>query len=108
MVMAWWASVWRSPMAGEYLNADMMGGLYLLADLHQLRWESKGRDLIAASAEIRLQEVRFGLSPIDRRRLQWDVEQPDVPAVASQARKTKRPARKRSKKKDPRDVLKIA
>jgi len=25
-------------------------------------------------AEIRLQGVRFGLSPIDRRRLQWEIE----------------------------------
>src|SRR5262245_10403231 len=32
MVVRWWASVWRSPMASEYLDADMTGGLYMLAD----------------------------------------------------------------------------
>lgn len=74
MVLEWWEAVWRSPMASEYLDADMRGGLYLLADLHQLRWTADSRTaLIAASKEIRLQEVRFGLSPIDRRRLQWEI-----------------------------------
>ena len=74
MVVEWWEAVWRSPMAPEFLEADMKGGLYLLADLHQLRWTARSATaLIEASKEIRLQEVRFGLSPIDRRRLQWEV-----------------------------------
>lgn len=73
-VLEWWASVWRSPMAREFLDADMKGGLYLLADLHQLRWTATSRTaLLDAAKEIRLQEVRFGLSPIDRRRLQWEI-----------------------------------
>lgn len=73
-VLGWWEAVWRSPMAPEFLDADMKGGLYLLADLHQLRWTATSRTaLIDAAKEIRLQEVRFGLSPIDRRRLQWEV-----------------------------------
>jgi hypothetical protein len=74
MVVEWWKSVWRSPMSQEFLDADMRGGLYLLADLHQLRWTSEtNRQLIDVAKEIRLQEQRFGLSPIDRRRLQWEV-----------------------------------
>lgn len=74
MVLEWWEAVWRSPMAPEFLDADMRGGLYLLADLHQLRWTATSKTaLIESAKEIRLQEVRFGLSPIDRRRLQWEV-----------------------------------
>lgn len=73
-VLEWWESIWRSPMAREFLDADMRGGLYLLADLHQVRWTTTSRTgLLEAAREIRLQEVRFGLSPIDRRRLQWEV-----------------------------------
>ena len=74
MVVQWWKAVWQSPMAQEYLDADMRGGLYLLADLHQARWNADNpKDLINVAKEIRLQEIRFGLSPIDRRRLQWEV-----------------------------------
>src|SRR5687768_1251286 len=81
-VVAWWESVWRSPMASEYLDADMKGGLYLLADLHQARWTARddARALSALAAEIRLQEVRFGLSPIDRSRLRWEVAKGDKAA----------------------------
>ena len=70
--LAWWPEVWRSPMAAEYLPADIHG-LYLLADLVDLYWR---KPTPALAAEIRLQRMCFGLTPIDRRRLQWEVEQP--------------------------------
>jgi hypothetical protein len=104
MVVRWWASVWRSPMASEYLDADMRGGLYLLADLHQLRWTL--RDSLALkeiAGEIRLQEVRFGLSPIDRSRLRWSIEQGETAAERTEVRR-ERKAPKASR--DPRGVLK--
>lgn len=105
MVLEWWQSVWRSPMASEFLDADMRGGLFLLADLHQLRWTAKSATaLIEAAKEIRLQEVRFGLSPIDRRRLQWEVEKGEVAVERTEARKVRRNAKST---KDPRDVLKV-
>lgn len=92
MVLEWWAGVWRSPMAAEYLEADMLGGLYLLADLHQLRWTAESRSaLLSAAAEIRLQEVRFGLSPIDRRRLQWEVERGETAARATAQKRRPQP-----------------
>ena len=73
-VVEWWDSVWRSPMASEFLDVDRRGGLYLIADLYQARWTADSASAIAnISKEIRLQEARFGLSPIDRRRLQWEV-----------------------------------
>lgn len=106
MVVEWWASIWRSPMASEYLDADMRGGLYLLADLHQVRWDSRHHPsaLKEIASEIRLQEVRFGLSPIDRRRLQWTIEQGENAAERTAAR---RQAKKPPKSgKDMRSVLK--
>lgn len=104
----WWASVWRSPMASEFLDADMRGGLYLLADLHQARWDARddGKVLTALAAEIRLQEVRFGLSPIDRQRLRWTIEQGEAAAERTEARReSKAKAPKASK--DPRATLKM-
>jgi hypothetical protein len=106
MVTEWWESVWRSPMASEYLDADMRGGLYLLADLHERRWRERedATALVKLASEIRLQEVRFGLSPVDRSRLQWEVERGEQAAEKVQARrKAKAPPRKVV---DPRSVLK--
>ena len=107
MVVEWWSSVWRSPMASEFLDADMKGGLYLLASLHQARWEAtSSADLVRLASEIRLQEVRFGLSPIDRSRLRWTIDQGETAEERIKARREgKKP--KRSKAKDPRAVLKM-
>jgi hypothetical protein len=94
-------------MASEYLDADMKGGLYQLLMLHQDFWNAdNAAERTSAAKEIRLQEVRFGLSPIDRRRLQWTVEQGEAAAEKTetrrQAKKAKRPGG------DPRKALRIA
>jgi hypothetical protein len=108
MVKEWWASVWRSPMASEYLDADKRGGLYQLLMLHQDFWSAESaKNRVEVAKEIRLQEVRFGLSPIDRRRLQWTVEQGEA---AAERTETRREARKAPKARavDPRRALKLA
>lgn len=106
MVIEWWETVWRSPMASEFLDADMRGGLYLLAELYQRRWTSEDtKEIREIAAEIRQQEVRFGLSPIDRRRLQWEVEKAESAVEKTQTRRQRQTA---THAKDPRDVLRIA
>lgn len=98
LVLERWAAVWSSPMANEYLDADIHG-LYVLADLWDLYWKGD-KDL---AAEIRLQEQRFGLSSLDRRRLQWEVER------AEQAQRRRPPSAAAPRKlptKDPRAFLK--
>lgn len=87
LTRAWWRHVWESPMASEFLptDADGLGRLAILVD--QFYWTSDARLL----AEIRLQEARFGLSPVDRSRLQWEVAKGEEaagrrrPAAASEA-----------------------
>ena len=70
----WWETVWASPMAAEWLEADRPG-LVLLAELWDDFYKASGAsDRLKLSAELRLQEARFGLAPMDRRRLQWEVE----------------------------------
>lgn len=106
MVLEWWDSVWKSPMAAEFLDVDRRGGLYLIADLYQARWLATSASAIATiSKEIRLQEARFGLSPIDRRRLQWEVARGEE-AERKTVRKPRTPEAPR--KGDPRDVLRLA
>jgi hypothetical protein len=70
LVLAWWRDVWASPMAIEFLQADTHG-LFVLAELRNQFWRTGDASL---AGEIRLQEQRFGLSSLDRRRLQWEVE----------------------------------
>lgn len=64
-----WESLWRSPMAPEFLEADL-SGLYVLALLVDRFWVSPSTSL---AAEIRMQRQCYGLTPIDRRRLQWEI-----------------------------------
>jgi hypothetical protein len=102
LAAAWWGDVWRSPMAAEFVRVDVHR-LWILADLVDRYWWSGGRDL-AAATEIRLQERAFGLDPMSRRSLQWEVprksesgsEKGEGPAAA---------ARPRGKKVDPRKMF---
>lgn len=106
-VIEWWEAVWRSPMAGEYLDADMKGGLYLLAELYHKFWETEGgRTLVSLASEIRQQEQRFGLSSMDRRRLQWQIEQGETAEERTHKRRTSKRLQDASAK-DPRDVLRM-
>jgi hypothetical protein len=97
----WWADVWRSPMASEFDQSDVHGML-MLAVLVDDFWLEPSTGL---ASEIRLQGQRFGLSPLDRRRLQWEIEKVDEAVDRRQTRQTDRTPRKRTTTKDPRDFL---
>lgn len=99
--LEFWNHVWTSPMAagGKYLRADMQG-LYVLVDLVDQYWTAARAERPALAAEIRLQRVPYGLTPYDRNRLQWKVE--DAKPVA----KAESPAPKRAAF-DPRKVLEM-
>jgi hypothetical protein len=70
LTRVWWRDVWRSPMAVEFVQADLHG-LYRLAVLVDRFWRNPTREL---AAEIRLQQAAYGLTPLDRRRLQWEIK----------------------------------
>lgn len=74
MTKAWWKEIWASPMAAEYEESDMHG-LWVLAACVDDFWTAEtAHARQEASREIRLQGYRFGISPMDRRRLQWTIE----------------------------------
>lgn len=98
---SWWRDLWSSPMAPEYDESDIHG-LYMLAALVDAFWKSPSKDL---AAEIRLQRQAFGLSPIDRRRLQWEIERTDEAVEKGQKRRASTPKPKVTKKADPRALL---
>src|SRR5687768_1802684 len=70
-----WQHAWTSPMASQWLetDADALGRLALLWDAFYKRPSAE------ALKEIRLQSALFGLSPLDRSRLQWEVQRAEQP-----------------------------
>lgn len=68
--LEWWDDLWAAPMAAEYHGSDRHA-LYLLAVLVDDFWREPSQKL---AAEIRLQRQAFGLTPYDRRRLEWTIE----------------------------------
>lgn len=66
----WWNDLWSSPMAKEYHSSDKHA-LFLLAVLMDQFWTNPDQKL---ASEIRLQRQAFGLTPYDRRRLEWTIE----------------------------------
>jgi hypothetical protein len=87
LTLAWWADLWRSPMAPEYDQSDIHG-LYMLAALVDQFWSVRDPKL---AGEIRLQRQAFGLSPIDRRRLQWEIERTDEAQEKGRKRRAAKP-----------------
>jgi hypothetical protein len=79
----WWADIWASPMAPEFDDSDRHG-LYLLAVLVDEFWQSPSQSI---AAEIRLQRQCYGLTPIDRRRLQWEIDRGDQASESTQRRR---------------------
>jgi hypothetical protein len=88
-----WRKAWQSPMSGEYIELDIEA-LLLVVDLTHNYWSNPSTPL---AAEIRLQRMSLGLTPLDRRRLEWEVER--VEQI-----KTARPVTARSRR-DPRAIL---
>ena len=102
--LGWWRDIWKSPMAVEFIKSDMHQ-LYILADLIDQYWrESASRNgpSPALATEIRLQRQCFGLTPIDRRRLQWEIERGEDANVKGQKRRN---APVKNYKVDPRAAL---
>ena len=84
---SWWKAIWASPMATAWLPADVPT-LVRLARIVEL--DNRGEASAALLAEARQLEDRFGLSPMARRRLQWEVfktaeGEADVPLPAAAA-----------------------
>jgi hypothetical protein len=88
-VQAAWQELWSSAMSVEWDRSDV-SGLLLYADLLQTYWSlapEKAMSKSALAAEIRLQRAEFGLTPLARRRLQWEVERGEEAVAKTEARR---------------------
>jgi hypothetical protein len=91
-----WDDIHRSPMSAEWDESDIHG-LYMLALLVDQFWKTGDAKL---AGEIRLQRQCFGLTSLDRRRLQWEIDRGDAADEKTKKRATARKAA--GKRKDPR------
>lgn len=81
----WWESLWSSPMASEFHASDRHG-LYRLAVLIDDFWQHPSTQ---ANAEIRLAQKDYGLTPLDRRRLEWTIASAEKATDSRPSRKPK-------------------
>ena len=105
MTRSWWTDIWSSPMAPEFDESDVHG-LFVLAMLVNAFWTEPSQ---ALAAEIRLQRQCFGLTPIDRRRLQWEIDRGEAAGQQTTKRRNevapKAVTTAKKKAADPRQML---
>jgi hypothetical protein len=62
-------------MAARYVKADVHA-LYVVLELLEQFWREPSPE---AAREVRLASQPFGLNPLDRRRLQWEIAESQEP-----------------------------
>lgn len=74
LTVQWWADLWLSPMSSEYHESDRHQ-IVVLAMLMDDFFTAGSRTMrTTISAEIRQHRTAFGMTPYDRRRLEWTIE----------------------------------
>lgn len=85
----WWVAIWSSPMSSEFHRSDIHG-LFRLAALVDLFWTDVDHQ-VQIGAEIRLAQKDYGLTPLDRRRLEWSIESAEKARDEGEKRRAARP-----------------
>lgn len=110
MTRSWWDDIWSSPMSPEWDDSDVHG-VFVLAAIYDDIWRGDTpRDRKEAAGEYRLQRKDFGLTPYDRRRLEWTIEQADEATAKGRKRRNDsepRPASASTDSGDPRAALRV-
>lgn len=103
--VAWWKDIWASPMSTEFHSSDLHQ-LFMLAtlmdDFATAGGPTQRKEL---ASEIRLQRASFGMTPYDRRRLEWTIEQVDEAKDRGVARRKRNASPPKAPAADPRSVL---
>ena len=78
----WWRELWRSPMAGELLTMDRQAIerlAFVVAHAHWCPGDARLEEQIQKLSQ------PYGLTPLDRRRLEWSIEEPKAATAAASA-----------------------
>lgn len=85
----YWDTLWASPMALVYTDADV----FPLSRMAVLVHERETEQTSAGDSELRQLEDRFGVSPLARRRLNWEIDQAGKAAEDASPDPAPRPTR---------------
>jgi len=80
-----WDIVMNSPMRSEWTDSDVEAMVDLAKLWDRLYAEHDTMRYLKLMAEIRMQDQRYGLSPMDRRRLQWEIQRGEAAEMRSDA-----------------------
>lgn len=110
MTLRWWADIWASPMSEEWDDSDIHNVFVLAAVYNDIWTASSPTARKEAASEFRLQRANLGLTPYDRRRLEWTIETADEARDRGNQRRSKRTtpkpqAEQQKKAADPRAAL---
>lgn len=107
----WWESVWASPMSPEWDESDVHNVRMMLLLFNQAMLAGSPHERVSAMAEFRQHRKDLGLSPMDRRRLEWSIESAeeakDRGRKRSEGKKPTVKAGKSGEPVDPREVLRV-
>ena len=87
-VVRWWRSIWSSPMSAEFSESDIHG-LYLACKQLQesLNPRNKPTEQAAFMTKFEQSTRNFGLNPMSRRSLQWEIDRGDEAADRTDRRR---------------------
>lgn len=102
----WWNDVWSSPMSPEWDESDEHN-VILCALLYNDIWLAEtAKERKDAAGEFRLQRKDLGLTPYDRRRLEWTIASADEATDRSRQRQARQaPKAPEAGAADPRSIL---
>lgn len=103
--LAWWSDMWAAPMSNEYHDSDehqLIVLAMLMDDFFSAESSSMRKNL---SEEIRQHRTAFGLTPYDRRRLEWTIEQTEEAQDRGKSRRARQGVPQPKPDADPRAVL---
>lgn len=89
-VATWWIDIWSSPMSAEFSQSDIHG-LYLgCKQLHEsLNSHNKATEQAAFMTKFEQTIRNFGLNPMSRRSLQWEIDRGSEAETRTKAREAK-------------------
>lgn len=105
LTLAWWTDLWRSPMSSEYHDSDRHQ-IVVLAMLMDDFFTADSRTMrTTISAEIRQHRTAFGMTPYDRRRLEWTIELAEDSKDRGKTRRARQGVEQPAADADPRSIL---
>ena len=105
LTLAWWKDLWHSPMSAEYHESDRHQ-IVVLAMLMDDFFTAESRTMRKEiSGEIRQHRTAFGMTPYDRRKLEWTIESAEEAKDRGKHRRQRGSAATPASVADPRNVL---